>query len=87
MEIDKEYDTEFRSCLMLVADSPEELRPVDVDRVLDAAEDMCLLTEFAGWLLDHDLLPRTRELVSAVVWRGTIVEHSPGNYRQYLEVR
>lgn len=51
---------QFRSILALSADAPDLLRPCDVDRVLDAAQDQRCLAEFRNWLLSQDLQDRTR---------------------------
>lgn len=49
--------------LQIAADSPEQLRPVDVDRVMEHAKDMGLLAEFRAWLLDQTLNDRTRATI------------------------
>lgn len=41
----------FRSILLLSADSPEQLRPCDVDRVMEAALDKGIDLQFKVWLL------------------------------------
>lgn len=52
------------SLLQVAADSPAELRPSDVDRVMDQANDLGVLEEMRGWILGHaDLNPRTQTLV------------------------
>ena len=51
---------QFRSILALSADSPEELRPSDVFRVVDEADDLGVKAEFVNWLLSENLKPRTR---------------------------
>ncbi|WP_224962663.1 hypothetical protein [Geomonas subterranea] len=50
----------FQSILALSADAPDLLRPCDVERVLDAAQDQGCFDEFRKWLLCHDLQERTR---------------------------
>lgn len=44
-------DKQFQSILKLSADTPAQLRPCDVDRVLEAAEDQHCLDKFKTWLL------------------------------------
>lgn len=44
-------DQQFVSILKLSADTPAQLRPSDVDRVMDAANDAHKLKEFTAWLL------------------------------------
>ena len=57
-------DERFRSAVMVSADSPEEIRPSDVDRVMDTALDMGVdKTEFTTWLLTHDVNARTRKAI------------------------
>ena len=58
--------SKFRSALMLSADTPEELRACDVGRVMAAAEEFGVRDEFRTWLLTHDLISRTREVILAV---------------------
>lgn len=51
----------YKSILALSADSTSLLRPCDVDRIMDAAEDQGCLKGFRSWLLSHDdLRERTR---------------------------
>jgi len=64
---EQKIDPRFRSCLLLSADSPEDLRPCDVDRVMDAAADLGCLEELRKWLLDQELRQRTRQLVEEYV--------------------
>lgn len=51
---------QYRSILAVSADEPDLLRPCDVDRVLDAAQDQECLSGFCKWLLSQDLQERTR---------------------------
>lgn len=51
---------QFRNILALSADAPDLLRPCDVERVLDAAQDQGCLEGFRRWLLSEDLQERTR---------------------------
>jgi hypothetical protein len=48
---------------MLSANEPDELRPSDVFRVMEAAKGQCCLYGFRSWLLKQSLEERTRELV------------------------
>ncbi|MBD1995370.1 hypothetical protein H6G00_01825 [Leptolyngbya sp. FACHB-541] len=50
----------FQSILLLAADSPEALRSVDVDRVMEAAEEQDCLTDFRNWLLSFKLKEHTK---------------------------
>lgn len=52
-------ETKFNGILKLSADTPNELRPSDVDRVLDAAEDAGILDEFYSWLKAQGLKGKT----------------------------
>ena len=54
---------QYKSILYLSANEPEELRPSDIDRVMDAAKDQNCQVGFRGWLLKQALKKRTRELV------------------------
>lgn len=56
---------QFRSILMLSADSSEQLRACDVDRVMDAAQDQKCLEEFRQWILTQELQDRTRAAITA----------------------
>lgn len=51
---------QYRSILALSGDEPDLLRPCDVGRVLDAAQDQGCFAEFRKWLLSQDLQERTR---------------------------
>lgn len=53
----------LQAILALSADAPDLLRPCDVERVLDAAQDQGCFDEFRKWLLSHDLQDRTRSNV------------------------
>jgi hypothetical protein len=55
----------FRSTLGLSADSPEQLRAVDVDRVMSDAKDRGYLTEFGTWLLSQPLKEGTMKAVKS----------------------
>jgi hypothetical protein len=55
----------FRSTLGLSADSPEQLRAVDVDRVMSNAKDRGYLTEFGTWLLSQPLKEGTMKAVKS----------------------
>jgi len=55
----------FKSILLVSADSPDRLRPTDVDRVMDEAYQQGKFHEFKAWLLDQQLMGRTRELVES----------------------
>ncbi len=59
-------ESKFRSALLLSADTPEELRAGDVFRVMDAAKEFGVRDEFKAWLLAHDLISRTREVILSV---------------------
>ena len=53
----------YRQTLALAADSPEQLRPCDVDRVMDDAQDRGYAEGFRSWLLSHNLMLRTTMLL------------------------
>jgi hypothetical protein len=53
----------FKAIMLLSADTPSLLRPVDVDRVMEAALDMGILDGFRAWLLESDLQEATRKNV------------------------
>ena len=53
----------FKSILILSADTTELLRPVDVDRVMEAAQEMGILESFRAWLLGSNLKDATRKTV------------------------
>jgi hypothetical protein len=61
----------FESILKLSADTPDELRSIDIDRVIDAAEDQNIKVPFVQWLLNQDLQDRTRELLQEVTLAKT----------------
>ncbi len=49
---------------MLSADSPSQLRAMDVDRIMSAANDSGKVEEFKSWILAKpDLMPRTRKAI------------------------
>ena len=50
----------FTNILLVVTDSPEQLRVCDVDRVMDEAAQTGNLESFHKWLLDQNLQPRVR---------------------------
>lgn len=51
--------------LLLSADTPEQLRPVDVERVLDEAFQEDYFEEFQRWLLQQNLKDSTRQKVES----------------------
>jgi predicted RNA binding protein with dsRBD fold (UPF0201 family) len=53
----------YLSILKLSADAPEELRLVDIDRVLDAANDQRCLGQFIAWLLKQSINDAVRKEV------------------------
>ena len=53
----------FKAIMLLSADTPNLLRPVDVDRVMEAALDMGILDGFRAWLLESELQEATRKNV------------------------
>lgn len=56
----------MRNALLASADSAEQLRPCDVDRVVRLAKDFGVpQAAFCQWLLTFDLLPRTKSLLAA----------------------
>ncbi len=55
----------FKNIVLLSANSPEELRPCDVDRVMYVAYNSFMKVSFRRWLLFFDLQERTRALVDA----------------------
>ena len=64
----------MRNALLAASDTPEQLRPGDVDRVLALAKDFGLAqTTMAQWLLDFELLPRTKARVEALAGLAKIV--------------
>jgi hypothetical protein len=56
-------ETAYRQTLALSADSPEQLRPCDVDRVMDDAAQRGFADGFRAWLLAQPLMPRTAMLL------------------------
>jgi hypothetical protein len=85
----KGSESQFRSILMLAADSAEKLRFIDIDRVLDAAEDQGILEGFVAWLQAHDLHPRVEEYLkgkrspsfdrmvkAAIDWKYLALKHA-----------
>ena len=51
----------FRGTLLLAADTPQQLRASDVDRVMtDAGQ---YYNDFRMWLLDFPLQPRTKQVL------------------------
>jgi len=50
----KELEPRLQSVLKLAADTPADLRPVDVDRVMDAADDQGIVDEFKAWISGQD---------------------------------
>ena len=56
----------FTGILKLSADEPEQLRSIDIDRVLDTADDMNCEPEFVRWLLKQNLMPRTKQALLEV---------------------
>lgn len=58
--MDRSDHQKFQNILALSADAPDLLRPCDVERVLDAAQDQGCFDEFRKWLLGHDLQERAR---------------------------
>ncbi|WP_148359054.1 hypothetical protein [Peribacillus simplex] len=55
----------YKRILMLSADTPEQLRPTDVDRVMLVAYEQYCFQGFKDYLLSHRLQERNRELVNA----------------------
>jgi hypothetical protein len=53
----------FNNLLMVAADSPEQLRPTDVGRVLLEAKECKCFDEFKEWLLSKELRSGTRYLL------------------------
>jgi hypothetical protein len=53
----------FENILLLAADSSYELRPIDVDRIMESAYNEGLLEEFRDWLLSKNLMERTKKTV------------------------
>ncbi|OIK11951.1 hypothetical protein [Bacillus sp. MUM 13] len=53
----------MKSKLLLSADTPEQLRPIDVDRVMMAACEQGCFKDFKDWLISHRLQERTWQLV------------------------
>jgi len=53
----------YRKILLLSANEPEELRPSDVYRVMEAARDHSCLYGFWRWLLKQKLREDTREVI------------------------
>lgn len=54
---------EMKIFLLLVSDSSETLRPMDVDRVMESANNNGQLEEFRAWILSQPLLPRTKKAI------------------------
>jgi hypothetical protein len=54
------WNTSFMNIVKSAADSPEQLRPGDVYRVLDEARDLGVEGVFADWLWKQNLMERTR---------------------------
>jgi len=50
----KELEPRLQSIFKLAADTPADLRPIDVDRVMDAAEDQGIASEFKSWFSKQD---------------------------------
>lgn len=49
--------------LLIAADSPEKLRPIDVDRVMMEALEQGMFAEFKQWILNHQLKLTTRKAI------------------------
>lgn len=49
--------------LLISADTPEELRHCDVDRVMEEAYKQGCFSDFRSWLLSRSLQARTKEKV------------------------
>lgn len=58
-------DTEaiYLSIVLLAAEKVGFLRSLDVDRIMQEADDRGLLQDFRSWLLDHPLDPRTKQAI------------------------
>jgi len=65
----------YQSCLMLSADSPEELRPQDVDRVMTHAHEHGFLQGFEKWLNSQLLSERTR--LNVEQWLNNTYQANP----------
>ncbi len=55
----------YYSILWSSSDTAEDMRPCDLDRVLEEAADLHCKPGFLAWLLTFDLLPRTRQRLEA----------------------
>ena len=53
----------FQTILAVSADRPDQLRSIDVERVLTEAAECNVFTEFRDWLLQQDLQKKTRNLI------------------------
>lgn len=63
-------EQKYRSILMLSTDSPEQLRPIDVYRVLNEAKNKDCLTEFVKWLEARPISDRVRAKIQSVLKEG-----------------
>lgn len=72
-------DARFRGQLALAADSPQQLRASDVDRVL--SDDPFNAEEMRAWLLRQELKPETREAVANWSLEGAPAAPAPPQLR------
>ncbi len=62
----RERIDQFKVYTQIASDTPEQLRAVDVQRLIDELPERWDLSEFLGWLAGHEFdRPRTATVIAA----------------------